>query len=85
MHEEYVVGTANELINKIKEPKGEYVIIIEKNEITKKQKQQEMLNNLSVQEHYSYYEEKGMEKKEIIKQIAKDRNVSKNEIYQQFI
>ena len=31
------------------------------------------------------YEEKGLNKKEIIKQIAKDRNVNKNEIYMKFI
>ena len=28
---------------------------------------------------------KGLEKKEIIKQIAKDRNTNKNEIYQKFL
>lgn len=43
------------------------------------------LNNLTLEEHYTYYERQGLDKKEIIKKIAKDRNVSKNEIYQQFI
>ena len=38
-----------------------------------------------MQEHYNYYEKKGMDKKQIIKQIAKDREVSKNEIYKYFI
>ena len=32
-----------------------------------------------------YYERQGFTKKEIIKRIAKDRNVSKNEIYMKFI
>ena len=32
-----------------------------------------------------YYKQKGLNKKEIIKQIAKDRNVNKNEIYQKFL
>ena len=32
-----------------------------------------------------YYKEKGLEKKDIIKAIAKDRNVSKNEIYKECI
>ena len=40
---------------------------------------------MSLQEHYMFYEKLGLEKKEIIKQIAKDRNVPKNEIYQQFL
>ena len=43
------------------------------------------LNLLTINEHYNYYESKGYSKKEIIKLIAKDRNVNKNEIYQKFI
>ena len=42
-------------------------------------------NNLSLEEHYKYYEKQGLDKKEIIKKIAKDRNVNKNEIYMKFI
>ena len=85
IHEEYKKGTAQELQELVQEPKGEYVIIIEKNDKTQKQEEKETLNELSLQEHYQYYEQQGMDKKEIIKQIAKDRKVSKNEIYQQFI
>lgn len=85
IHEEYIQGTAEELKNKIKEPKGEYVIIIQKNEKTQVQEEQEMLNDLTLEQHYHYYEQKGLDKKEIIKQMAKDRNVSKNEIYQKFL
>lgn len=85
IHEEYVEGTAEELKKEIREPKGEYVIIIEKSEKTEEQEQKEKINKLSLQEHYNYYEAKGLNKKEIIKQIAKDKNVNKNEIYQQFI
>ena len=40
---------------------------------------------MSIEEHYKYYEEQGFTKNEIIKKIAKDKNVSKNEIYQLFI
>ena len=43
------------------------------------------LNALTLEDHYKYYENQGMEKKEIIKKIAKDLNVPKNEIYQKFI
>ena len=43
------------------------------------------LNFLSLEEHYKYYEEQGLNKKEIIKKIAKDKNVNKNEIYMKFI
>ena len=43
------------------------------------------LNQLTLEEHYNYYQSQGLDKKEIIKKIAKDRNVNKNEIYIKFI
>lgn len=85
IHEEYKTGTIEELEAQIKEPKGEYVILIDKAEKTQNEIQKEELNNLSIEEHYNYYEKIGLDKKEIIKQIAKDRNVSKNDIYQKFL
>ena len=39
----------------------------------------------TIKEHYKYYEKQGLDKKEIIKKIAKDRNVPKNDIYKLFI
>ena len=85
IHEEYVTGTIEEIEKIIETPKGEYVIIIDKNQKTKREVQLEGLNEISLEEHYEYYKQRGLEKKEIIKQIAKDRNVNKNEIYQKFI
>lgn len=85
IHEEYVTGTVEEVKNKIQTPKGEYVIVIQKNEITEATRQQDQRNHLTLEEHYQYYEEQGFNKKEILKQIAKDRKVSKNEIYQKFL
>lgn len=85
IHEEYKTGTIEELEAQMKEPKGEYVILIDKAEKTQNEIQKEELNNLSIEEHYNYYEKIGLNKKEIIKQIAKDRDVSKNEIYQKFL
>ena len=82
IHEEFIRGTAQELLEKIETPKGEFVIIIEENEIKNKE---EILNNLTLEEHYKFYQEQGLEKKEIIKKIAKDRNINKNEIYKKFI
>ena len=40
---------------------------------------------MSLEEHYELYQKQGLNKKEIIKKIAKDRGVSKNEIYMKFI
>ena len=84
IHEEFVRGTAKELLETFQEVKGEMVLIIEKNQ-AKIKNNEEILANLTLEEHYNYYAEKGFEKKEIIKKIAKDRNLPKNEIYQKFI
>ena len=81
MHEEYIREDIDTLIEKAKGLKGEIVLIIEG---SKKQEDNTLLA-LSLEEHYRYYKEKGWNKKDIIKQIAKDRNVNKNEIYQKFI
>lgn len=84
IHEEFIRGTIDEIKDKLQNPKGEYVIIIDKNENIN-ENEENKLRELSVEEHYKYYEKMGLEKKEIIKKIAKDRQVAKNEIYKQFI
>ena len=40
---------------------------------------------MSVQEHMALYEGQGMDRKEAMKQVAKDRGVSKREIYQMLL
>lgn len=81
IHEEYIRGTVDELIEKSENLKGEIVLIIEES----KKKEENKLNDLSLEEHYNFYKTQGLSKKEIIKKIAKDRNVNKNEVYQYFI
>ena len=85
IHEEFIRGTVSEILDRIEEIKGEFVILVEGNNISKKDLELSNLKNLSLEEHYSRYENQGLDKKEIIKRIAKDRNVNKNEIYQYFI
>ncbi len=84
IHEEFLTGEITEILEKIQEPKGEYVIIVEGSKLSKKEIKANKLNEMTVEEHYKYYEDLGYEKKEIIKKIAKDRNVNKNEIYKLF-
>lgn len=81
IHEEFIREDINILLDKIENLKGEMILIIEGNKI----KEENELNNLTLEEHYKYYENQKLEKKEIIKKIAKDRNVSKNDIYMKFI
>lgn len=82
IHEEFIRGNIDEIITKSDELKGEMIILIEGVE---KKEEEYPLNNLSLEEHYKYYENLGFDKKEIIKKISKDRGVSKNEIYMNFI
>ena len=85
IHEEFIRGKISEILEKLDEPKGEFVVLVEGNSISKKDVELENLNELTLEEHYKFYENQGLDKKDIIKKIAKDRNVSKNEIYQYFI
>lgn len=64
------------------EPKGEYVLVIEgtTHEKLEEDKQQEW-QKMSVEEHLELYISQGMDKKEAIKLVAKDRGVPKREIY----
>ena len=85
IHEEFIRGKISDVLNQMDEPKGEFVILVEGNNISKKDKELKNLSELNIEEHYNYYEKQGLEKKEIIKKVAKDRNLSKNDVYQIFL
>lgn len=81
IHEEFIRGNIEEIIKKAENIKGEFVIIIEGNYEEKKSE----LLDLSLDEHYDFYEKQGLSKNDIIKKISKDRKTNKNEIYQYFL
>ena len=83
IHEEFIRKNIEEILCEIDNLKGEMILIIEGAQKSKNEENE--LNNLTLDEHYKYYEKQGLDKKEIIKKIAKDRNVNKNEIYMKFI
>ena len=83
IHEEFIRSTIKEVLRE--EYKGEFVILIEGSKESKEDIKLKSLNELSLEEHYKIYENQGLDKKDIIKKIAKDRNVNKNEIYQYFL
>lgn len=65
------------------EPRGEYVLVLEGKSLEEKRREKEdEWQEMSIEEHMAYYEERGMEHKEAMKAVAKDRGVSKREIYQ---
>lgn len=82
IHEEFIRGEIDDIISRVDELKGEMVILIEKAEVNDNDFD---YNNITLEEHYKIYEEQGLDKKEIIKKIAKDRKVNKNEIYKKFL
>ncbi len=72
-----------EKLNKEEKIKGEYIILLDMN-FNQREEKEEILNK-SIKEQYEFYKSQGMEKKDIIKQIAKNKNVPKNEIYKLFV
>lgn len=65
------------------EPRGECVIVVEgkKTEEIRREKEQ-IWESVPVEEHMKKYLSEGMDRKEAMKQVAKDRGVSKRDIYQ---
>lgn len=65
------------------EPRGEYVLVVEGKSLSqKKEEQKAAWQSMSIEEHMAYYEKDGLDEKTAMKQVAKDRGVSKREIYQ---
>lgn len=85
IHEEFIRDKVSNILKRIDEIKGEFVVLIEGNKKSQKDIELASLNEKTLEEHYKFYETEGLDKKEIIKRIAKDRNVAKNEIYQYFL
>lgn len=79
------IGRAIEKYNE-KEPRGEYVLVIEgksQEEIQEENKQK--WESMTIEEHMEYYISQGNDKKSAMKLVAKDRGVSKRDIYNQLI
>lgn len=84
IHEECIRGTVSNIIEKMDNPKGEFVILLDLNE-NKVVNNDEKIYGKTIEEQFTIYEKQGFDKKEIIKLIAKNEHVSKNEIYQKFL
>lgn len=65
------------------EPRGEYVLVVEgKSHEDFKKEQEADWQSISIEEHMSIYEEKGINHKEAMKLVAKDRGITKRDVYQ---
>ena len=81
IHEEYLRGTPAEILEVVDSIKGEMVVILEGNSNPIEDQILE-LNNLTIEEHYNYYIDKGTDHKEALKQVALDRHISKKDVYE---
>lgn len=67
---------------KAQEPRGEYVLVLEgRNREEKRREEIAAWEGVSLEEHMARYESQGLDRKEAMKQVAKDRGCSKREIY----
>lgn len=68
------------------EPRGEYVLVIEgKSFAEQKKEQEESFQEISIEEHMKRYEDQGVDHKEAMKLVAKDRGITKRDVYQYLI
>lgn len=77
-YEEVYRGTIETVIEEVKDSKGEFVIVVEGDTTVKS------YDNLSIIEHVNLYLDEDMKLMDAIKKVAKERNVSKSDIYNEY-
>ena len=87
-HEEKMQTTFSNFLSYLdtNEPRGEYVLVIcgkSRRELV--EEQQKSWESMSIEEHMAYYESQGIARKDAMKLVAKDRGVSKRDIYQKLL
>lgn len=87
-HERAYRMNLSEAISYFKEenPRGEFVILIEGRALEElEEDKKRQWEEISISEHMELYLEKGMSKKEAMKEVAKDRGLSKRDVYKQLL
>ena len=87
-HEEKRQTTFAESLSyyEVNEPRGEYVLIIEgKSRAQMEEEQRAGWESMSIEEHMEHYESRGIDRKEAMKLVARDRGVSKRDIYKELL
>lgn len=80
--------TLSEAINFYKEtdPRGEFVLVLQGKSMEEKTKEKiTRWEEWALEDHMRHYEEKGMDRKSAMKQVAKDRGVGKREVYSKLL
>ena len=87
IHEEFIRTTLFEAAELYEEnsPRGEFVLVVEgKNPEELQEEKQEEWKNMTVPEHIEVYIRQGMSEKDALRAVAKDRGVSKRDIYNEY-
>lgn len=85
LHETVQLMTISSAITYYREnqPKGEYVMVISGRTLKElEEEKQQSWEQISIDEHMDIYLSKGLDKKEAMKKVAKDRGISKRDVYQ---
>lgn len=90
LHEEVLRGKLADIIADYESEKiairGEYVLVIEgKSLLEKREERQKSFEEISIREHYEKYIFEGMDKKEAMKVVAKDRGIQKRDVYKELL
>ncbi|MGI6085379.1 MAG: 16S rRNA (cytidine(1402)-2'-O)-methyltransferase [Acetivibrionales bacterium] len=83
LHEESIRGTLREIIDHFaaNEPRGEFAIVVEGSQKKASDNPKPDFFSLTPEEHVNYYMEQGYERMDAMKLAAKDRGLSKRDIY----
>lgn len=66
------------------EPRGEYVLVLEGRSVEEiRQDRQRSWEEMSMEEHMELYLAQGLDRKEAMKLVAKDRGISKRDVYKE--
>lgn len=90
LHEEVLRGKLADIIADYESEKiairGEYVLVIEgKSLLEKREERQKSFEEISIREHYEKYIDEGMDKKDAMKAVAKDRGIQKRDVYKELL
>ncbi len=65
------------------EPRGEYVLVLEGRSIEEiEAEKQKSYEEMTIEDHVEMYEKQGFDRKEAMKKAAKDRGITKRDVYQ---
>ena len=82
IHEEFIRGNIEEIIEKSEFLKGEMIILIEGRQEIKIEEKQQEFKDMSLEEHYELYQKQGLNKKRLLKKLLRIEGFQKRNLYE---